>query len=111
MKFSIDYYGAYVEYKQFFDEFARAMQARDHEVGILSGVRASEAKKFKLGFVPNFVRTWTDDEIITNANMWLAQSIHDLDIMVHFDDDAKELKKWTDRLIMKTLNSNRKEIF
>lgn len=112
-KISFDYEGCYLEHKEFFDELAKAMQSRGHEVGFITGIREAEipAMSERVGFTPNFTRVWGDYESIGNANAWKAENIHKLGVWVHFDDDATEIKKYTDRWILKTMNNAQMEKF
>jgi len=120
MNFSFDLYGTYFEYKEFFDVFAIAMQKMGNRVGIITGEREKDAftgEDFKqkilpqLGFVPDFFHVWGAVETIVNGNSWKAQKMFEEKIAVHFDDDAKEIKRYTDLWVMKTLNPSQKEKF
>lgn len=112
--------GCYTEHKEFFDEMAKAMQAQGHEVGIISGDREKDpyTKKDKkqeitdsLGFKPDFIILWGEYESIGNGSMWKANKLIENEIGMHFDDDATELKKYTDLWIVKVLNSGQKGKF
>lgn len=113
MNISIDFAGCYEEYKPFFDEMALAMQAKGHKVGIITGER--EAKKdfirSRLGFEPDFWALWGEYITIGNGNLWKAQRMDEFDVWVHFDDDAGEIKKYTDRWVFKSLNSGQPNKF
>lgn len=115
MNISIDYAGCYTEHKIFFDEFAKAMQKAGHRVGIITGERErdpfsgadlKEQMKKQLGFTPDFMHLWGAVETIANNNLWKCQKMDYEDVLVHFDDDAAEMKKYTGRWILKSLNSS-----
>lgn len=115
MKISIDWVGSYLEHKIFFDELARAMQAAGHKVGIVTGEReidpftgADKRKQIleSLNFTPDFMYLWGANESIANGNLWKCQKLDQEDILIHFDDDAAEMKRYTGRWIIKTLNSS-----
>ena len=107
MNISIDFNGTYTEHKIFFDEMAKSMQKSGHKVGIITGERETKRKEIEeaLGFAPDFMRLWGEFETIANGNLWKAERLDEEDVLVHFDDDAKELKRYTGRWIIKTLNS------
>lgn len=123
MNISIDYHGCYLEHKLFFDEMANAMQKAGHKVGIITGLREKEigydrrVKENKiemlnnLGFTPDFVKMWGENETISNGNLWKAYRLDDEEIDMHFDDDATEMKKYTPRWIMKTMNHGEQKKF
>jgi hypothetical protein len=102
MKISIDWNGCYMEHKEYFDEMAKALQKAGHQVGILTGERERDPydkRKSKrdeimkdIGFAPDFVYLWGEYETIANGNMWKAERMVENEIMVHYDDDAAELK-------------------
>lgn len=108
MKISIDFEGTYTEHRAFFNEFAKAMQNEGHKIGIITGERdkKKEAIKEELGFEPDFMYLWGETETIANANLWKAQKMDMEDVYLHFDDDASEIKKYTGRWTVKTLNSS-----
>lgn len=117
MTISFDYQGCYLEHKEFFDAMAIAMQGAGHRVGIIAGIREKEYdyqnilrdnKKemlAALGFEPDFVHVWGENETIANGNLWKVSKINTEGVLVHFDDDGTELKRYTDRWILKTMNS------
>ena len=114
MNISFDLEGCYWEHKVFFDDMAKGMQKLGHKVGIIAGERAIdpfsgkdrvEELKKDLGFKPDFIHLWGENETISNGNLWKVEKIVQEEVLVHFDDDATELKKYTDRWIIKTLNS------
>lgn len=107
MRISIDWGGCYLEHKIFFDEMAKSMKASGHEVGIVSGERQAREQEIRnsLGFEPDFMALWGDYETIANGYLWKCQKLDVLDVVTHFDDDATEMKRYTDRWIIKTLNS------
>lgn len=114
MNISISTTGCYFEHKQFFDEMALGLQARGHRVGIITGIRevdpfTSEKHKevllSQLGFKPDFVKMWGANESIANGNLWKAMKMDEEDVLLHFDDDAKEIKRYTGRWVLKSLNS------
>jgi hypothetical protein len=59
----------------------------------------------KLGFKPDFVHMWGANETIANGNLWKAQRMDQEDVLIHFDDDAREIKKYTERWVLKALNN------
>lgn len=108
----MDWIGAYLEHKPFFDEMAKAMQKAGHRVGIITGEREFDPyngadKKPQilqsLGFVPDFLKLWGQNETIGNGGLWKAQKMDEEDVYVHFDDDAKDIKYFTSRWVMKTM--------
>ena len=112
MNVSLDYSGTYVHYKDFFDEMARGLQKLGHKVGIISADREVDpfngedlrAKMLNnLGFKPDFVHIWGATETISNGNIWKVEKIIQEQVMVHFDSDARELKKYSDRWIFKVM--------
>lgn len=114
MNFSFSYKGCYLEYKPFFDVFVPAMQSAGHRVGIITGERekdvySGEDIKSKilndLPFTPDFVHMWAQTESIANADLWIAQKMDLEDSYVHFDENAANIKRYTDRWVFKSLNS------
>lgn len=114
MNISFDYGGCYPEHKLFFDEMARSMQAKGHRVGIITGEReldpytgASIKQKIMadLGFTPDFFHMWGAYETIGSGDLWKCQKMDAEDVYLHFDDDAATMKKYTDRWVVKVLNS------
>lgn len=106
MKVSIDF-SIYHEHKIFFDEMAVGMQSVGHQIGFVSGMREHERVRInrEAGFKPDFVTLWGEEETIANGNLWKCKRLDELDVLVHFDPDASELKKYTGRWIIKVLNS------
>jgi len=123
MRISFDYNGCYREHKEYFDIMANALQKAGHEVGMLTGLREKEYdynnnlrdnKKDmidNLGFKPDFAIVWGENETISNGALWIAQKIMSENIQVHYDDDATEIKKYTDRWIIKTMNNGEMDKF
>lgn len=120
MTISLDIGGCYTEHKEFFDALALAMQAQGHRVGIITGERekdpytkADNREKIKqqLGFVPDFMHLWGEYETITNGALWKAERMHQEGVGLHFDDDAREIKRYTDLWVVKTLNPGEMEKF
>lgn len=107
MNISLDWGGCYLEHRHFFDIVALALQDQGHSVGIITGER--EAKRAaivgSLGFTPDFVSLWGDFESIANGNLWKCKKMDENDVLVHYDDDATELKRYTGRWVIKVLNS------
>lgn len=117
MTISFDY-DAYLEHKPFLDELAVLFQKAGHRVGIITGVREKEADLQRmreidkrkeiteaLGFKADFMHLWGESEAIANGSLWKCEKMDAEDVLVHFDDDATDMKKFTDRWIMKTLNN------
>ena len=102
---SLDFHGCYLEHKEFFDEMAKSMQDKDHRIGIITGERESKREFIArhTGFMHDFVHLWGEYETISNGNLWKCQQMDKEDVLVHFDDDAKEMKKYTDRWIIKVM--------
>ena len=117
MNISLSINGCYWEHKIYFDEMARAMQAAGHKVGVIAGMRVKEylgtgkvrdnvaMLEKDLGFKPDFMHLWGENETIANGNLWKCEKMDQEDVLVHFDDDAFEMKKYTGRWIFKNLNS------
>lgn len=117
MNISFDWVGTYLEHKPFFDVMALAMQKEGHRVGIITnerdlvevpGGRFHDRKQEiinSLGFKPDFIQLWGQFESIANGNLWKAQRMDVEDVYLHFDDDAHEIKRYTGRWVVKTLNS------
>lgn len=113
MNISIDY-NTYKEYKPFFDLMANALKKDGHRVGIITGLREVNPINnvdFKnqevipsLGFVADFIHMWGKDETIANGSLWKCQKMDQENVTVHFDEDARELKRYTERWIFKSLN-------
>ena len=116
MNISIDYDGCYTEHKDYFDLMAKAMQATGNKVGIITGVREVDNINGRvvnrkseilqnLGFTPDFIHMWGETETIGNSNLWKALRMDMEEVVVHYDDDATEIKRYTDRWIIKVMNS------
>lgn len=115
IKVSFDYHGCYLEHKEFFDIMAIALQTLNHKVGIITGVRDKDPFTNvdnkqeilnNLGFKPDFIHMWGQNETISNAEQWKVARLSQEEVNVHFDDDASLLKRWTTGQIIKTMNSN-----
>lgn len=108
MTISIDYLGCYTEHKEFFDVMSAAMQAAGHRVGIITGEREKKRGEIEhnLGFKPDFVHLWADDEFIVNGSQWKADRMNSEEVQLHFDDDGTHMKQWTNLWVVKTLNSS-----
>lgn len=104
---SFDFIGTFTEHRLFFTEMAKAMQAAGNKVGIIANEREDKWFKYskELGFEPDFVEFMKMDEEIPNVYLWKVQKLIDHDVLVHFDDDATRLKVFTDRWIVKTMNT------
>lgn len=113
MNVSIDWGGCYLEHKLYFDFMALALQGAGHNVGILTNERINREPEIRksLGFKPDFMYLWGEFETIGNGAVWKAQQIIDHDIAMHHDDEASDIKKWTTRWIMKTMNSSQPDKF
>lgn len=107
MNISFDWGGCYLEHRQYFDVMALAMQSQGHKVGIITGERTAREAEIRnsLGFTPDFIALWGDYETIANGNLWKCQRMDQFDVTTHYDDDASEMKKYTNRWIIKVLNS------
>jgi len=107
MNISCDWGGCYLEHREFFDEMAVSMQMRGHKIGIISGERKAREVEIlgSLGFKPDFVSLWGDYESVANGYLWKCKELDKHDVLVHFDDDASEMKRYTGRWIIKVLNS------
>ncbi len=107
MKISFDWIGTYTEHKPFFDAMAIAMQKEGHQVGIITGEREARRPEIErsLGFVPDFFNLWGDYETIANGALWKCQRMDEQDVYMHYDDEASSMKLFTERWIVKTLNS------
>lgn len=120
MNISLAFTGCYMEHKLFFDAMATAMQAQGHRVGIITGDREKDPFSnkdlkaemlAKIGFTPDFCHMWGATETIANGNLWKCQRLDQEDVYVHFDSDATELKKYTERWIIKVMDSGAKTKF
>lgn len=114
MTISFDLVGCYFEHKEFFDILANALQHAGHRVGIITGEREKDpytGEDYKekilpqLGFKPDFFHVWGAIETIVNGNSWKAHKMHQEGVAVHFDDDAKEIKRYTDLWVIKTMTN------
>mgnify|MGYP000964135028 CR=1 FL=1 len=103
---SIDYDGCYTEHKDFFDAMAISMQKQGHQVGVITGEREHERGRLMraLGFTPDFLDLWGEFETIANGAQWKVARLYDRGVGLHFDDDARELKRYTDLWIVKVMN-------
>lgn len=119
MTISFDF-DSYLQHKVYFDEMAMGMKNRGHRVGIITGVRekdpfTNEDLKAKLitqlGFNADFIRMWGQNESIANGNAWKVARMVDEDVLVHYDDDATEIKKYTDRWIIKVMLNGQEKKF
>lgn len=108
IKVSLDWIGCYLEHKEYFNEMAKALQAAGSQVGIITGERESKRAEIEktLGFKPDFLILWANDETVVNAAVWKVQKMIDNDITVHYDDDARDMKRFTDRWVIKTMKSD-----
>lgn len=120
MTISFDLYGCYFEHKEFFDVMAKALQATGHRVGVITGEREVDANTHRknrphllsqMGFTPDFMHLWGEFETITNGNVWKVKMMVQEGVAMHFDDDAAEMKKYTDLWIVKVMNSAQKGKF
>lgn len=116
MTISFDW-DSYKNYKLFIDSIADSLQESGHRIGVIASLREKEFNNQnqlvdnrelilrELPFQPDFIHLWGETETIANANLWKAQKLDQEDVYFHFDPDATELKKYTDRWIFKTLSS------
>lgn len=113
MNVSLDFIGTFTEHRQFFTEFAKAWQAAGNKIGIIANERENMWPKYskELGFVPDFVEFMKMTDEIPNVALWKVNKIIDHDVILHFDDDAHRLKIYTDRWIVKVMNSAEKGKF
>lgn len=107
MKISLDWVGCYLEHKEYFDEMVNGLQRQGHLVGIITGEREAKRPVIErsLGFKADFIHLWGDYETIANGNTWKVGKLMEHGIAVHYDDDATEMKKYTDLWIIKTMNN------
>lgn len=103
----------YDRYKEFYDVFATSMQQQGHKVGIISGNREQERVKIerRLQFKPDFMHLWGEFETISNGSKWKIEKMEQEGVLVHFDEEATELKKFTDRWIFKSFNPDNWKVF
>lgn len=120
MKVSLELHGCYWEHKIFFDEMAKGMQKQGHQVGVITGERETDPFSGKdnraeilknLGFKPDFLYLWGHNETIANGNLWIVERMIKEDVYLHFSPNARELKKYTDRWVVKTLDSGQMRKF
>jgi hypothetical protein len=97
---------SYVRYPEFYNELAHSMQARGNRVGVISGNRETERGKIEraLGFKPNFMHLWGEFETISNGSKWKIEKMIQEEVLVHFDEEATELKKFTNLWVFKSYN-------
>lgn len=107
MRISFDWGGCYLEHREAFNAMANAMNKDGHEVGIITGERQHRKEEIlnSLGFDAKFISLWGDDEPISNGSLWKCEQMDALNVVLHFDDDAREMKKYTPRWVVKVLNS------
>ena len=113
MTISIDLDGCYWEHKMYFDLMAEAMQKAGHRVGVITGRRDKERPAIieQVGFKMDFLHVWGDDEAIVNGSAWKVKMMIHESVSVHFDDDATEIKKLTDKWIIKVMSNADKKKF
>lgn len=113
MKVSIDLGGCYFEHKEYFDAMARAMQKDGHKVGIITGEREQNRNKImsQLGFVPDFLHLWGEFETIVSGARWKVERMLSEGVALHYDDDATEMKKYTDLWVVKVMCAGQEEKF
>lgn len=99
---------------------AKGMQKLGHKVGVITGERETDPFTGKdiraeivknLGFKPDFLYLWGHNETIANGHFWIVENMIKEDVYLHFSSDARELKKYTDRWVVKTLDSGQKDKF
>lgn len=107
MTISLDWIGSYLEHKPLFDELAKVWQVGGNRIGIITNERESRRQEIvrSLGFVPDFIHLWAQEEFIVNGFLWKCQQMDKENSYMHFDDDAAGLKVFTQRWVVKTLNS------
>lgn len=103
---TIDIGGCYTEHKEFFDAMATAMQKDGHQVGVITGERENKRPRIlaQLGFTPDFMDLWGEFETIPNGAQWKADRLVTRGVGLHFDDDATDLKRFTNLWVVKVLN-------
>lgn len=113
MIISFDWVGTYLEHKEYFDQMAKALQKAGHKVYILTGEREARKPEIlkSLGFTPDMMILWGDYESIANSNRWKVEKMIDHDILVHYDDEASGIKQWTNRWVIKVMNSDKRDSF
>lgn len=120
---SLEFDGCYTEHKLFFDAMAKGLQAQGHRIGIITGRRIKEydytnkltendkvIKEF-LGFEPDFMYLWGENETIGNGALWRCQKMDQENVLIHFSPDGTDLKKYTDRWVVKTMDSGQQKKF
>jgi hypothetical protein len=119
MNISINF-NIYHEHQIFFDELAKLFQKAGNKVGIIADLRTKDPYNGtdnvarinrELDFKPDFICLWGEFETIVNGSLWKAQHMDEQDVLLHFDDSAREMKKYTSRWIVKVLNSAKPEDF
>jgi len=120
MNVSIELHGCYWEHKIFFDEMAKGMQKAGHKVGVITGERDTDPFSGKdmraeiltnLGFKPDFLHLWGQTQTIANVSLWVVEKMIEEDVYLHFSPNGRELKKYTDRWVVKTMDSGQKDKF
>lgn len=121
MTISFDW-NSYLNYRPFFDEILVRAKKDGHRVGVIASLREKEFVGSRIvnrreeieKEVPiqlDFIHLWGETETISNASLWKCQKLDEEDCYFHFDPDATELKKYTDRWIFKTLDPTRLKLF
>lgn len=59
----------------------------------------------QLPFKLDFMFLWGESETISNGALWKAQKMDQENVLFHFDVDATDMKKMTERWIFKTLDN------
>lgn len=121
MTISFDW-NSYLNYKPFFDEILLRAKKDGHRVGVISSLREKEYNAQNilvdnrqvilstLPFQPDFIYLWGETETIANASLWKVEKLVFEDVYFHFDPEATEIKKYTDRWVFKTMdNTNTKK--
>lgn len=120
---SLEFDGCYVEHKQFFDAMAQGLQAVGHKVGIITSKRIKEYDynnnmtendkviNEALGFKPDFMYLWGENETIANGALWKCRKMDQENVTLHFGPDATEMKRYTDRWVVKTMDSGQVKKF
>ena len=112
---SVDFENSYRDHKPFFDAMAQGLQAVGHRIGIITGMRERDVYTnedirakivSELGFKPDFIHMWGQTETIGNGGLWKAQKMDEENVMVHFDDDAIAIKRFTTRWVIKTITND-----
>ena len=123
MNISLEFDGCYTEHKIFFDEMAKTMQKAGNKVGIITGRRVKEYDytnnfvdndkviREYLGFKPDFMHLWGENETIANGALWICRKLDQEDVLMHFSPNGTELKRYTGRWIVKTMDSGQQKKF